>query len=181
MPNKNKKTSYQIAPSPKLLQKIGATNLTLADAIAELVANSFDGASDGERTIVEVTVNPDQVLVVDNGLGMIEEVLVEAVKLGVDMSDVVQKRQGNKGRFGLGMKTACASMGHWWAVFTRPIGLSTEYRVVFDLDEWERRSDSAESWNVDIEELTPDASGPLGNREHGTAVLVQKLRPKALQ
>ena len=115
-------TSYTNSPSPKLLGKIGATNLILADAIAEIVANSFDAALDGEPTIVEVQVVGQEVCVVDNGAGMTEDVLVEAVKLGVDMADVVKKPPGREGRFGLGMKTACASIGHWWAVYTRPLG-----------------------------------------------------------
>ena len=71
---------------------------------------------------MEIDVDSEQVSVVDNGVGMSEEVLVEAVKLGVDMSEVVAKKAGAKGRFSLGMKTACASMGRWWAVYTRPAG-----------------------------------------------------------
>lgn len=169
--------SYRNPPSPKLLEKIGATNLTLADAIAEIVANSFDAASD-DKVLVEIDVDSEQVSVVDNGVGMSEDVLVEAVKLGVDMSEVVAKKAGAKGKFGLGMKTACASMGRWWAVYTRPVGSNSEYRVVFDLAEWERRPDSSDAWTIDIEELEAGGEGPLGSRPHGTAVLVRKLRTK---
>lgn len=172
------KKSYRNPPSPKLLEKIGATNLTLADAIAEIVANSFDAAPDDEHLLVDVAVSDNGVSVIDNGIGMTEEVLVEAVKLGVDMSDVMKKRAGTKGKFGLGMKTACASMGRWWAVYTRPIGSPNEYRVVFDLAEWERRPDSPDAWTIEIEELEANGSGPLGIRKHGTAVVVQKLRTK---
>lgn len=172
------KRAYPNAPSPKLLEKIGATNLTLADAIAEVVANSFDAGVDGEQAVIDVTVDSDHILVVDNGIGMSEEVLVEAVKLGVDMSDVVPKKAGSKGKFGLGMKTACASMGRWWAVYTRPLGEDKEYRVVFDLAEWERKADSPDAWTIYIEEVAPDASGLLGDRPNGTAVVIKKLRTK---
>ncbi len=172
------KKAYLNPPSPKLLEKIGATNLTLADAIAEVVANSFDASIDEEKTVIEVTVDPEHILVVDNGIGMSEAVLVEAVKLGVDMSDVVTKKAGAKGKFGLGMKTACASIGRWWAVYTRPFGENKEYRVAFDLAEWEQRADLPDAWTIYIEELEPDVSGPLGDRPHGTAIAVQKLRTK---
>ena len=47
-------SSHENWPSPKLLEKIGATNLTLADAVAQIVANSFDAALDGEPTVVDV-------------------------------------------------------------------------------------------------------------------------------
>lgn len=170
--------SYRNPPSPKLLEKIGATNLTLADAIAEVVANSFDAAPVDENLRVEVLVDAEGISVVDNGVGMTEDVLVEAVKLGVDMSDVVTRKRGAKGKFGLGMKTACASMGRWWAVYTRPQGSRSEYRVVFDLAEWERRPDSADAWTIEIEEVAVDGTGPLGNRPHGTAILVRKPRNK---
>ena len=170
--------SYKNSPSPKLLEKIGATNLTLADAVAEIVANSFDAAVDGQPTIVEVQVDGEEVCVVDSGAGMTEEVLVEAVKLGVDMSHIVKKPQGAKGRFGLGMKTACASIGRWWAVYTRPIGSGSEFRVVFDLAEWERRPDAPEAWTIQVEELDLPADGPLGQREHGTAVVVRQIRQR---
>jgi hypothetical protein len=178
MPQKITKKSYSNAPSPKLLQKIGATNLALADAIAEIVANSFDGSVDDERSVIEVNVDRNRISIVDNGIGMTEDVLVEAVKLGVDMSDVVKKKVKGKGKFGLGMKTACASMGKWWAVHTRPLGEDTEYRVEFDLAEWERRPDSADAWTIEIQSLEHDKNGPLGDRDHGTAVLIENLRSK---
>jgi len=170
--------AYPNPPSPKLLEKIGAANLTLADAIAEVVANSFDASIESERTIIEVSISQDQIVIVDNGLGMSEPVLVEAVRLGVDMSEVVKKKNNAKGMFGLGMKTACASMGRWWAVYTRPIDKNKEYRVDFDLADWENRVDSADAWTVFIEEIEPDFAGPLGERPHGTAVLVRKLRSR---
>jgi len=169
-------TTYANSPSPQLLEKIGATNLTLADAVAEIVANSFDAALDGEPVVVEVTVDGEEICVVDSGAGMSEDVLVEAVKLGVDMADVVKKPPGAKGRFGLGMNTACASIGRWSAVYTRPLGAHSEFRVVFDLAEWERRPNVPEAWTIDIEELDLPTDGPLGDREHGTAVVVKKLR-----
>jgi len=173
------KTSHKNSPAPRLLDEIGATNLTLADAIAEIVANSFDAAIDGQRTKVEIAVDPDRVLVLDDGIGMTEEVLVQAVRLGKDMSTVVERSAGAKGHFGLGMKTACASIGRWWAVRTRPLGSSSEFMVVFDLAEWERRPDDADAWTIDVEEwCPPPPDSPLGDRAHGTAVEVRKLRGK---
>lgn len=173
-----KSHKISISPSPKLLKKIGATNLTLADAVAEIVANSFDAAVDGEPTVVEVEVGREEVLVVDSGAGMTKEVLVEAVKLGVDMSDVVSKPQGTKGKFGLGMKTACASIGGWWAVYTRPMGSNSEFRVVFDLADWMSRPNDPDAWTAQLQESDLPAGGPLGDREHGTAVMVREVRQR---
>lgn len=170
--------TYTNTPAPQLIQKIGATNLTLADAIAEIVANSFDSAVEGSAASIFVTVSHDEVLVVDNGVGMTEDVLAEAVKLGVDMGQVIDKKSSAKGKFGLGMKTACASMGNWWAIHTRPLGERREYRVEFDLREWVSRPNSPEAWSINIETWEPDVRGPLKDREHGTAIIVRELRTK---
>ncbi|MDF1542863.1 MAG: ATP-binding protein, partial [Anaerosomatales bacterium] len=167
-------------PSPMLLQKIGATNLTLADAIAEIVANSFDASVEGQASDIEVTVVPeaDEISVVDSGTGMSEDVLAEAVRLGVDMSKVIDRKSGTKGHFGLGMKTACASIGKWWAVYTRPLGEDLEYRVEFDLEDWERRPNSPDAWTIVIDDVPKTAESPLGDRPYGTAVVVKKLRQR---
>jgi hypothetical protein len=174
-----RKTIYPNAPAPRLLEEIGATNLTLADAIAEVVANAFDAAIEGEKTQIEVIVNPTEVVVIDNGIGMTEAVLVEAVKLGKDMSKVAGRKKGAKGHFGLGMKTACASIGRWWSVRTRPLGGNSEYLVEFDLEEWECRPDVSESWSIELQELSPPPKdSPLGSRKSGTVLSVRKLRAK---
>jgi hypothetical protein len=169
---------YSSPPSPLLLEKIGATNLETADAVAEIVANSFDAAIDGTSSRIEVTIASDEISVVDNGSGMSEQVLIDAVRLGVDMSRIVTKREGAKGRFGLGMKTACASMGRWWRICTRPVGENREYRVVFDLAEWQQRPDTSEAWTFEIESIDSPSDGPLGNRPHGTALTVRRLRAR---
>ena len=175
----HKTTSHANAPSPTLLDKIGATNLTLADAIAEIVANSFDAAVEGVPSRVEISVTPDAVEVLDGGLGMTEAVLVQALKLGTDMSKHLTRKVGAKGHFGLGLKTACASMGKWWSIRTRPIGLNIEYRVVFDLARWEQKADTVDSWTIEVEQWSPPpADSPLGARRHGTVVEVQRLRGK---
>jgi len=50
--------------------------------------------------------------------------------------------------------------------------------VVFDLAEWQRRPNAPEAWTIAVEEVDLPADGPLGNREHGTAVVVRQLRQK---
>ncbi len=165
-------------PSPMLLQKIGATNLTLADAVAEIVANSFDAAPDGVPAMIDVHISADEVSVVDSGTGMTEDVLAEAIRLGVDMSSVVKKKAGAKGHFGLGMKTACASIGKWWSIHTRSPGETVEYRVVFDLEDWEKRPNSPEAWSIAIDDLPRDEGSPLGDRDSGTAIIVRRLRQR---
>jgi hypothetical protein len=83
-----------------------------------------------------------------------------------------------KGMFGLGMKTAAASLGRWWQIVTRPINGQFEYSVEFDLDEWRRHvGDKSFQWEITIESRHPKG-GPLGDRRHGTAIIIQRLRER---
>jgi hypothetical protein len=165
-----------MVPDISLLDKIGATNFTLPEAIVELVANSIDARADGLALEVDIDVQPEHVMVIDNAQGMKAEVLAEAVRLGVEMDRFVQRGE-RKGMYGLGMKTACASMGRVWEIHTRPIGENVEYRVTFDLDAFRRRvNEGARAWKHTIQESKPDKKGPLGDRKHGTAIIVRNLR-----
>ena len=56
-----------VTPSPKLMRKIGATNLTVGESIAELVANSIDA---GAKSIqIEVNHQKNSITVADDGAG----------------------------------------------------------------------------------------------------------------
>lgn len=174
-----------MVPDISLLEKIGATNFTLPEAIVELVANSIDARipdrPSGTGVVhvpmeVGVDVQPEHVWIVDNAQGMTSEVLAEAVRLGVNMDDIIQ-RPDRKGTYGLGMKTACASLGHVWEIRTRPLGHHVEYRVEFDLDAFLRRAkEGAKAWRHKITEDAPDPRGPLKDLQHGTAIIVTRLR-----
>jgi hypothetical protein len=170
---------YKIHPDPSLMEDIGATSFTVAEAIVELVANSVDARLEDQRLEVEVSVSPGEIRVVDNAKGMPQEILAEAVRLGVKMDQVTGNTKSRKGMFGLGMKTACASLGRYWEVVTRPVGGSKEYVVAFDLAEWRQQAGNRSfEWEIAIEERPPSA-GPLGDRSHGTAVIIRELHQKS--
>jgi Histidine kinase-, DNA gyrase B-, and HSP90-like ATPase len=170
------KKTIAITPDTSLMEKIGATNFTLAEAVVELVANSLDARrheanQDPIPVRVDVTVDPKQVVVVDDASGMTEEVLASALTLGVQMDKVLGKRK-RKGMYGLGLKTAAASIGRTWAVHTRPMNQNVEYMVEFNLQEYAEKGE----WTIDIFSRKPSADTPLGARKSGTAVVVTALR-----
>jgi hypothetical protein len=168
-----------IPPDPTLMEDIGATSFSVADAIIELIANCMDARRDEESLAVEVLVGPSEIWVVDDGTGMSAEILADAVRLGVKMDAITGSTRARKGMYGLGMKTAAASLGRRWAVHTRPVGEEVEYRVEFDLDVWRQHAGSRDfDWSIELEELEPDPTGPLGDRGHGTAVVVTKVRDR---
>jgi len=162
-------------PPRRIRKIIGDTSLTLADAVAEIVANSLDAReSEDDRISVDICLDRQQVIVVDDASGMTGEILEQAIRLGIDMGKTLGRGADRMGYFGLGMKTACASIGDWWAIITRPKGGNEELVVEFDLlcDE----SDLGSSlWEDEIIVRTPDHDGPLGTRPHGTAIIISKL------
>lgn len=172
-------------PDPSLMVKIGATSFTVAEAVAELAANSFDARVRerkgdqiiGKRLDVDVLVTPEEVRVIDNGKGMPLDVLKEAIRLSADMDRVTKDTTSRKGMFGMGMKTACASLGLDWSITTRPVGSSFEYFVDFDLEEVESLSKQGKAqWKALIEERERSQKGPLAKHEHGTAISIKRLR-----
>jgi hypothetical protein len=172
-------------PDPSLMVKIGATSFTVAEAVAELAANSFDarvyGRTDeeaaGKKMEIDVLVTQEEIRVIDNGKGMPLNVLKEAIRLSVDMDRVTNSTNSRKGMFGMGMKTACASLGHDWSITTRPVGSELEYFVSFDLQEVERLSRLGRAeWKARIEERERTAKGPIPKHDYGTAISVRRLR-----
>lgn len=170
------KKTIPITPDTSLMEKIGATNFTLAEAVVELIANSLDARRhESDQTPlpvhVDITVSPKKVEVIDDATGMTEEVLSAALKLGVQMDKVIGKKK-RKGMYGLGLKTAAASIGRTWAVYTRPSNGNVEYHVEFNLQEYAQRGE----WTIDIFSSQPAKTSPLGSRKCGTAVVISELR-----
>jgi hypothetical protein len=169
----------EISPDPTLMEDIGAASFTVADAIVELIANSMDARIDESPVEIEVSISPNEIAVVDDGEGMEEDILAEAVRLGVKMDQVRKSTKARKGMYGLGLKTAAASLGRYWAVHTRPRNGKNEFRVEFDLEEWRRQSGNKNfKWEILIEQRSPDRTSPLGSRKHGTAIVARKLRDR---
>lgn len=172
---------HHIPPDRALMEKI-AGNFTLAEAIVELVANSIDARPIDKHGMptgpleVDVTVNEKQISVVDNGVGMTEKVLAEAVRLGVNMDEVLGHRM-RKGIYGLGLKTAAASIGRVWSVLTRPAGDKKDYFLEFNLETYgKKKTSSLDDWSVEIETRERGEESALGDRKSGTAVVITRLR-----
>jgi hypothetical protein len=177
--------TYKIVPDPSLQHDIGATSFGMGEAIAEIVANSIDARIfDGDtprpmHVSVTVDAKKGQVVIVDDGVGMDEERLAEAMRLGVKMDKLKGVTRSRKGMFGLGLKTAAASMGKFWSVHTRPYDKQVEHRVIFDLTKYSARAgDASFDWSIEVETRPHDLNGPLGSRSSGTAIIVERLRER---
>lgn len=164
-------------PSPRLMETIGATNQTAAEAIGELVANCFDARFEGAVLDITIRFEKKQISVVDNGKGMTSEVLEKAVCIAEDMSKYIERGEGAKGHFGMGFKTSCATLGNHYDIYTRPSN-EVEFHTSFDIKEYGNRPSGADAWDVIIEDYKPTKNSPLGNLSHGTAFVISELKNK---
>jgi hypothetical protein len=154
-----------------LVESLRAFGYELPTAIADLVDNSISADArtvsidfhwDGERSIIAVT---------DDGRGMTEAQLAEAMRLG-SKSPLAARDPGDYGRFGLGMKTASFSQCRRLTVRTRVSRGETVTRC-WDLDHIAR----VDAWQMlrDADEPANQRLGSFSKLKHGTAVIWQKM------
>jgi hypothetical protein len=112
-------------------------------AVADILDNSIAAGADKIHVRLEVDFADSVIIsVVDNGHGMTEEGLVNAMKYGSS------KRASAKslGKFGMGLKTASTAFCRRLSVASRDAGASPLLRATWDLDEMAKRN----SWDLEI-------------------------------
>lgn len=168
-------------PDTSLLGKIGMGNFTAAEAIAELVANSFDARLyldddlNTEPLTVEIIVETDRIVIRDNGVGMSPKVLQGALTLAKDMDSVTGNTRKRMGLFGLGMKSASSSLGKAWSIATKEADADFPIGVKFDLEKFAE----SQEWSEDLFEYQAGDENPLEDFEHGTAIIITNLHHKS--
>lgn len=156
--------------APVLMQSFRALGYSVEAAVADLLDNSI--AARASRIDVEFSAVPEpQVAIVDNGEGMDEATLVEAMRFGSrDPRD--ERDSHDLGRFGLGMKTASLSQCRRVTVISLRNGQLSA--AEWDLDECEKRG----SWwlkRPHPESDAPQLSARLREQGSGTVVLWRRL------
>lgn len=123
-----------VPPNPaRLIESIRGFGYSLPSALADLIDNSL---SAGSRTIAveaELLEGRPHIAVIDDGSGMDEQTLVEAMRMGT-ISPLASRRPSDLGRFGLGLKSASLSQGRVLTVITRAAGSSNAVVRRWDLD-----------------------------------------------
>jgi hypothetical protein len=170
------KKLVDITPDIRLLVDIGEANYEVPEAISELIANSMDARYEDEKLVIDVSITDEEIKIIDDGKGMSQEVLGEALRLAAQMDKFTGNTKPRKGMYGLGLKAACASLGKHWEIVTRENKDKYQYTVRIDLKEWLKKSDRG-SWQVVVEkqEFKKD-KGPIGHLDHGTAIVITDLK-----
>lgn len=94
------------------MQHLGYGN---AVAICDIMDNSIDA----DATKIKLFIESDCIMIADNGTGMTEHTLNEALRLG---SDVPRNNAYDLGKFGMGLSTASLSSANITTVLTKSAG-----------------------------------------------------------
>ncbi len=149
-----------ITPDRSLLPKLGFAGYSAPQAVAELVDNAIDARREGAKLHVEIHVSSAGIEVQDDGVGMERDGIAKAMVLAWS------RKRGQLGEFGLGLKTACLSLGEAFEVKSSPGG-TVEYRVTYDPEAWMAAS---RSWKLRLEEAR------VRRRKAGTTIRVRRLK-----
>lgn len=156
--------NFDITPDRSIFHKIGEANYSISDAIAELVDNSIDAADeDGVEIYVILDKLNNKIIISDNGVGMTKDIAAKALVLAYST------KKGSLGEFGLGLKSACTSLGKHFSITTTPIGSSESYTLSYDKDNFMENGD----WKA-----FPITVNDVSKEEHGTTVEISSLRVK---
>lgn len=154
----------------KLMESLRYSGYDNNIAITDLVDNSLDA----NATQIEIDINLDSkkevsILIADDGIGMDEEILGQALRLG---SITHRNIESDLGRFGMGMVTASISIAKRIEVYTKQKD-KPMLTSIMDLDEMAK----VNSFNVYREISTPEEiqfAGHHGLKDSGTILILRK-------
>ena len=156
--------------APSLMHSLRALGYTTAAALSDLIDNSIAA----EAHVISINFRPVAepfLTIVDDGFGMSEPELVDAMRFGSrDPREI--RASTDLGRFGLGLKTASLSQCKRLTVVTLRDGVFSAAR--WDIEECDRR----QSWwleRPDVKSVNPGIIETLSQQGHGTAVIWEKL------
>lgn len=170
-------------PTKTFFIQMMTRDITINDAIIDLLDNSIDGASrlklDGNYTglFVDITINNNEFIVKDNCGGFSLEIAQKyAFRFG--RPDEAPETTGSVGRFGIGMKRALFKIGKDFIVESKTE--DDHFRISVNVDEWKNQSKvinqngeelTIEDWNFKYEIV--DEQTNLS--ENGTYIKVNNL------
>ena len=143
---------------------------SLQTAIADIIDNSITAAASLVEICFDFTDTEPVLGIIDNGNGMDETQLIEAMRHG-SLSPRAHRRKDDLGRFGLGLKTASFSQCRELTVISRKNGKYCG--AVWDLDVVLEQED----WMIGILNTTEIHALPYVDKleKNGTLVLWRKL------
>ncbi|WP_246605976.1 ATP-binding protein [Sphingobium xanthum] len=151
-----------------LIESMRDIGYSLETALADIIDNSITARATHIEILSDTASESPAIGIVDNGCGMTEAQLVEAMRPG-SRNPLDDRDEHDLGRFGLGLKSASFSQCRRLTVVTRRQGQTS--CAIWDLDEVARTNEWAISLHSD------PASVPWSDRlgETGTLVVWEEL------
>ena len=158
-----------VPPRPSsLIESMRDIGYSLGTALADLIDNSIAAQAKTIRVFADLSISDPKVGILDDGLGMTEDELLEAMRLG-SRSPLEKRARSDLGRFGLGLKTASFSQCRVVTVVTRARGATASAR--WDLN---HIADS-ERWAVQVPDDPTSVSWADQLGDSGTLVVWEEL------
>lgn len=146
------------------LRNLGYNNIS---AINDIIDNSLD--ADADEVVVRVIENNGriEIRIVDNGYGMDENTLDQALRLG---SEVERDVNAELGKFGMGLSTASISISRRLEVLTKEEGSDKILKSYQDLDDIKKTNQFVKYIGEANEEDQKLYRNYLGEVGHGTII-----------
>ncbi|WP_417714786.1 ATP-binding protein [Roseibium sp. SCP15] len=141
---------------------------TLETAMADIIDNSVTARASRVNILAETATDEPWIAIVDDGCGMTEPELIEAMRPG-SKNPLLEREGRDLGRFGLGLKSASFSQCRQLTVISRKSGETCA--ATWDLDNVAQTND----WRVDLEDDLSKIPAANSLPENGTIVLWRKL------
>jgi hypothetical protein len=169
--NVNTSFNHDSSPNPaKLIESLRYLGYDNYHAIPDIVDNSVDAAAKTIRVIVRSIKGEPEIIVADDGGGMDEDILDQAIRLG----SLVEKDQASDlGRFGMGLCTASLSICQRTVVLTKTQD-GELLKAVNDVDEVRRQNSFLSVFGRADEDDKALFRELIGDAPSGTVIVLRK-------
>lgn len=163
--------TLEVAPSAaRLTGSLRDIGYDFMTAVADLADNSIAAGASRINVFTQFVPHDSYVLISDDGAGMSERELVEALRFGTRRD----YEKNELGRFGLGLKTGSFSQCRRLTVVTRTAPTRARFQVMtLDLN----RIAQTDTWDITVDETSPaiERAKDLLRESPGTVVVWEDL------
>src|SRR5690606_33490853 len=161
------------APTKSFFITMMIRDLTLRDAIGDLVDNSVDGARSISKDNytdfnIKITATKDEFVIEDN-CGGIDVGIARNYAFRFGRPDDMPLTPGSIGQFGIGMKRALFKIGYNFNI--KSIAKTSRFEMTVDVSKWAKEED----WDFQFDTFDEDLE-EVSLQERGTKISVTKLR-----
>lgn len=151
-----------------LVESLRDIGYSIETALADIIDNSITAKAKEIRLFVDSTSDDPALAIVDDGVGMTEAELVEAMRPG-STNPLDDRDEADLGRFGLGLKSASFSQCRSLTVLTRKKGITSA--ATWDLD----HVSNTNRWEISLHDAPENIRWHEELKRDGTLVLWEKL------